>query len=253
MTPVIPAIRNYLKHTLLHGRATEKKPADAYDLWASGYDCQPGNLMIELDAKIFSQLLEKVDLANRFVADIGCGTGRHWAEIWEKNPSGLTGFDVSGGMLNKLKAKFPGANVQQVSDDGLPGVPDDLYDMIISTLTIAHIENLEYALSAWCRIAKPDAGMIITDFHPRMLAFGGKRTFKDGNRLVSVQNYVHHIATIKYMLYEYGFHVIAEQEISIDETVKHYYESQNALPVYEQYKGCPVIYGIHLKRGDDIK
>jgi hypothetical protein len=44
---------------------------------------------------------------------------------------------------------------------------------------------------------------------------------------------------------------VAEEEIKIDETVKHYYAQQNALKVYEQFKGFPVIYGIHLKRGDD--
>jgi len=32
--------------------------------------------------------------------------------------------------------------------------------------------------------------------------------------------------------------------------MKHYYEKQNALAVYNKYKGFPVIYGIHLKRGD---
>ncbi|HVW16603.1 MAG TPA: class I SAM-dependent methyltransferase [Mucilaginibacter sp.] len=248
---MIPVIRNYLKRSFLHATAIEKKPAEAYDLWAPDYDCQPGNLMIDLDAEIFSRLLENVDLTNRFVADIGCGTGRHWAEIWKQNPSGLTGFDVSAGMLSKLKEKFPGANVHQVTGDGLPGVPDSLYDVLISTLTIAHIENLEYALETWCRIAKSDADMIITDFHPEMLAFGGKRTFRNGKRQVSVQNFVHHIAAIKDILYKHGFRIIADEEICIDETVRHYYENQGALPVYEQYKGFPVIYGIHLRRGND--
>jgi hypothetical protein len=42
---------------------------------------------------------------------------------------------------------------------------------------------------------------------------------------------------------------MAKNEMVIDESMRHYYKAQNALPVYEKYKGFQVIYGIHLKRG----
>jgi ubiquinone/menaquinone biosynthesis C-methylase UbiE len=130
-------------------------------------------------------------------------------------------------------------------------VDDASFDAIVSTLTVAHIENIEQALRAWCTVLKPNAAIIITDFHPKLLAFGGKRTFRHNNVSLSVKNFVHAIGTIKDVLKENGFRVMAEEEIRIDETVKHYYTQQNALKVYEQFKGFPVIYGIHLKRGND--
>lgn len=248
---MIPAIKNYLSGRIFNRPFAEKKPADAYDLWAAEYDKQPGNLMLDLDEVLFAKLLDKVDIENKAVADIGCGTGRHWNKILKGKPLSLTGFDVSEGMLSKLKEKFPDANVYKITDDLFTRIHNPPYDLIISTLTVAHIENLEQALNAWCGILKANAEMIITDFHPKMLEFGGRRTFKYKNRSLAVRNHVHHIDTIKSVLAARGFRVMASEEFIIDETVKHYYDSQNASSIYQQFKGLPVIYGIYLKRGDD--
>jgi len=246
---LIPAIKNYINHHILNRLVIEKGSAEAYDLWSASYDAQPDNLMLALDELMFGKLLANTTIQNKAVADIGCGTGRHWNKLFERKPLSLTGFDVSEGMLTKLKDKFPQANVYRITDDQFKNAPSAPYDVIISTLTMAHIEDVQKALNAWCKLLKPKAEIIITDFHPKMLAFGGKRTFSHNNQKMAVRNFVHHIHTIKNILQQNGFAVVAAEEFSVDETMKHYYEKQNALPVYEQYKGFPVIYGIHLKRG----
>lgn len=247
---MIPALRNIRKR-LFKPAIIEKNSADAYDLWSEDYDAQPGNLMLDLDEVLFPKLLDKKVIQNKSVADIGCGTGRHWAKILQMQPAQLTGFDVSEGMLNKLKAKFPGANTYKINDDLLSNMQDAAFDTIISTLTVAHIENIAQALQAWCRILKPSADIIITDFHPQLLASGGKRTFKHYNERLVVKNYVHAVDTIKDLLHQNGFRLIRKEEINIDERVRHYYADQNALGVYERFKGFPVIYGVHLRRGND--
>ncbi len=248
---MIPAIKNYISERLLKRNVMEKPSAEAYDLWSDDYDVQPGNLMLDLDEILFTQLLEKVSLKNKAVADIGCGTGRHWSKIVNQKPLTLTGFDVSQGMLNKLKEKYPLANVCKIDNDAFINVRYAPFDIIVSTLTVAHIDNIERALNAWCGMLKANAEIIITDFHPKMLAVGGKRTFKHNNKSMAVKNYVHSIDTIKSILQDKGFKPVAEEEFVVDETVKHYYEAQNSLQVYERFKGFPVIYGIHLKRGND--
>lgn len=247
---VIPVLRN-IRRQLSQSAVIEKNPTDAYDLWSEDYDAQPGNLMLDLDQALFSKLLDNTIVHNKSVADIGCGTGRHWAKILQMQPAKLSGFDISEGMLSKLQEKFPGANTYKINDNLLSNTQDAAFDTIISTLTVAHIENIKQALLAWCRILRPSADVIITDFHPKLLAFGGKRTFKHHNERLAVKNYVHTVDTIKDLLYQNGFGLIREEEIRIDETVKHSYADQNALSVYEQFKGFPVIYGIHLRRGND--
>jgi ubiquinone/menaquinone biosynthesis C-methylase UbiE len=151
-------------------------------------------------------------------------------------------------MLNKLKEKFPTAKTHVIRDNHFLATDDDVYDVILSTLTVAHIESIEEALKAWSRILKTKGDIIITDFHPDALASGGKRTFRHQKKHIAVQNFVHLTSTIREILLNEGFHVVNEDEIKVDETVKHYYQEQNALHVYEKFKGFPIIYGMHFRR-----
>jgi ubiquinone/menaquinone biosynthesis C-methylase UbiE len=245
---VIQTLKNYVKRHFFSSPVKEKGSVEAYDIWSVNYDEQPGNLMLDLDETLFTKLLQGIDLSGKDVADIGCGTGRHWAKLFKHQPKSLTGFDVSAGMLKRLEQKFPEAKTYQITDNLFTDVPSQSYDAIVSTLTVAHIKYIEEALEAWCRILKADSDIIITDFHPNTLAFGGKRTFKYHNTHIAVQNYVHLVDTIKEILLKNNFTIAAKEEIKIDETVKHYYASQNALHVYESYQGFPIIYGMHLRR-----
>ncbi|WP_214073076.1 class I SAM-dependent methyltransferase [Mucilaginibacter sp. dw_454] len=236
----------------LGGSPVQEKPsAEAYDIWAESYDVQPGNLMIDMDEEVFGELLAELNLKGKQVADIGCGTGRHWPKLFKSEPATLTGFDVSAGMLRRLEEKFPQAKTYQITDNFFKDIADASYDAIVSTLTVAHIENLEEALDAWCRMLKPDSDIIITDFHPNALAFGGKRTFKHNSDSISIQNFVHYVYDIERMLAKHGFRTVNKLEKIIDESVKHYYEAKNALPVYEKFKDARIIYGIHLTRSHD--
>jgi len=245
---LINTIKNYIRRQVLPTTMEDKDVVEAYDIWAENYDSQPGNLMLDLDELLFTKLLAGLTLENKAIADIGCGTGRHWNKLFKQNFVSLTGFDVSPGMLKKLNDKFPEAKTYVITNNHFEDIADDTYDAILSTLTVAHIEDIESALQTWCRITKQQGDMIITDFHPNALASGGKRTFKHGNKHIAVQNFVHTTDIIKQVLLKNGFEVITHQELKVDETVKHYYEQQNALHVYEKFKDQPIIYGIHFKR-----
>jgi ubiquinone/menaquinone biosynthesis C-methylase UbiE len=245
---MLQEIKRFLPASLLKVRIPEKDAATAYDIWAENYDNQQGNLMLDLDEVVFSRLLSGVNLSNKKVADIGCGTGRHWPKILQHNPLSLTGFDVSTGMLEQLKSKFPVADTYRINNNLLPNIPSDNFDTIVSTLTVAHIKNLDDTLLAWCRIVKNDGDILITDFHPEALAMGGKRTFKHQGKSMAVRNFVHHLARIKAVMALKNWQAVGEQQIIIDSTVKHYYEQQNALHVYNKFKGVPIIYGLHFKK-----
>jgi len=245
---LIDTLKKYIRRNTPPSPIEEKGVVEAYDLWAENYDSQPGNLMLDLDETVFSELLNTIDIKNKQVADIGCGTGRHWAKIFKAEPANLTGFDVSPGMLNKLQEKFPASKTHVITDNQFSAIEDAAYDVILSTLTVAHIQNIEEALKAWSRILKDSGDIIITDFHPNALASGGQRTFRHKKMQVAVQNFVHPTKTIINILLKNGFHVINAVEKKVDEPVKHYYSAQNALHVYEKFKGFPIIYGLHFRR-----
>ena len=123
-------------------RNSVSKPQEAdaaYDLWAADYDSQPGNMMLAWDEEIFSDLLNDMDLKNKIIVDIGCGTGRHWKKIFDRQPKKLIGFDVSEGMLKMLQQKFMQAETHHLINNELKELENESVDIIIPTLTIAHI------------------------------------------------------------------------------------------------------------------
>jgi len=237
----------FLKRNLVPKTAS---PDVAFDLWATDYDLQPDNMMLAWDEEIFSNLINNMDLRNKIIADIGCGTGRHWNKILKRKPKRLIGFDVSEGMLKMLKEKFPMAETHHLKNDQLKELENESCDIIFSTLTIAHIQNAEKALQEWNRILRSGGEIIITDFHPTALAKGGKRTFNHNGKTIAVKNYVHSIDKLKAIARQLHWEVLRLIEKSIDISARPFYEKQNALQVYESWKGMPIIYGIHLKKSN---
>jgi ubiquinone/menaquinone biosynthesis C-methylase UbiE len=228
----------------------DSDPAKAYDLWSQAYDDQPGNLMLDMDEHIFRSFLSGTQPKSAVIADIGCGTGRHWQKLLQKSPSRLIGFDVSPGMLEKLKNKYPNAETFLLPAAGNLQLEDKSVDLLISTLTIAHIPDLSAAFFEWDRVLKQSGEIIITDYHPEALAKGGKRTFSSGKKTVSIKNHIHSIASIRELSRQLGWTELRFTERVIDDSVKGYYEKQNALQLFEQFREVPIIYGVHFKKSE---
>src|SRR5579862_507169 len=132
ITAMIETIRKFLrKGSFL---TFEQEATEAYDIWSFSYDNQPGNLMLDLDEIFFDELIRNIDLQNKVIADVGCGTGRYWQKIYDCNPAIVLGFDVSAGMLNQLVQKFPTASVELTTDNLLSSVADSSVDCLITTL-----------------------------------------------------------------------------------------------------------------------
>ncbi|NEU07710.1 methyltransferase domain-containing protein [Flavihumibacter sp. R14] len=234
-------------------RRKNTDPRRAYNRWASTYDEQPDNLMLTLDHELFGQLLKNVDLRDKLIVDIGCGTGRHWNTLFAAHPKALVGYDVSEEMLKILNSKYPLAKTYEVKDDNRLVSETGSVDILISTLAIAHIKEIETAFNEWSRVLKRGSELLITDYHPETLARGGDRTFSYQGKTIYIKNYVHPLNKIIALAEQNGIQLISLSEKRIDETVKHFYEKHNALNVYERFKGTPIIYGMHLKKVNDTE
>ena len=226
----------------------DRKPVQAYNLWAADYDSQPDNLMLAFDEAVFPELFAEIDSKNKSILDIGCGTGRHWKYMFSKQPSQLTGYDVSIEMLRMLQQKYPEAITYELRRNKLDKTADNTVDIIISTLTIAHIENAKEALQEWNRVLKPGGYVIITDYHPIALQKGGKRTFTHKGATISVKNYIHSIEELQQIAGQLQWQTLRLVEKKVDETVRSFYEKQHALAVFESFKGTPIIYGMLFKK-----
>jgi SAM-dependent methyltransferase len=230
---------------LLH---PEVDPALAYDWWAPGYDDQPENLMLALDEEIFPYLLSRISCTGKIVLDIGCGTGRHWQKLLALNPLKLVGYDVSRLMLQELQKKYPQAQTQLITDGQLPYSEDQAAGVLISTLALAHIENLAAAMRQWHQVLGPGAEILLTDYHPETLALGGDRTFPYQGKTIAIRNYIHPLEKIRQYAGDNGFEVKAFVEKRIDLSLRPWYEKQGALEVYDRFQGAGLIYGMHLRK-----
>ncbi|HVY74967.1 MAG TPA: class I SAM-dependent methyltransferase [Puia sp.] len=235
-----------LRRSFLKMRREEVDPALAYDQWAAAYDNQPDNLMLALDEEIVGELLRGMDLQSALVADVGCGTGRHWPKLRLGSPSRIVGFDISAGMLGVLKQKYPEAETVLLADNRLTVLEDGVADLLISTLTIAHIENSVEALKEWLRILKPGGRLLLTDYHPDALLRGARRSFRYDGETRAIINFIHPVDEIRRIAAQLGMREIRFIEKRIDETVRVYYERQQALPIYHKFSGTPIIYGMLL-------
>lgn len=226
-------------------------PATAYNLWCENYDEQPDNLVLALDEKVFRQLVSSISFNGKIIADIGCGTGRHWPYIVADNPEKLVGFDVSEGMLKALQQKFLMAETHLLTNNLLQCIENESCDIIISTLTLAHIQDMKEALKEWNRALKKGGMVILTDYHPSALKNGGSRTFRHNNQLIAVKSYLHDIDQVQKAALNLGWKQVMFTEEIIDEKVKHYYEKLDAMHVFEKFINTPVIYGIQFKKGSE--
>lgn len=225
----------------------ESDPERAYDLWASSYDHQPENLVLFLEESLFACLLSPLATKGKTIYDVGCGTGRHWSTLISAGPAAINGFDVSEEMLQVLRGKHEDHPLYKIDAHLLP-VPDESCDLLISTLALAHIADGDAALSEWCRVLRPGGQIIITDYHPAALKAGANRTFRHEGKLVTVKNYIHPLSHLIDHARSMGLALQQKEERNIDSSVKHWYERQHALHVYDRFCGTPILYGIRLSK-----
>lgn len=98
----------------------------------------------------------------RDVLEVGCGTGlilRGLAEEARKT----VGVDISGGMLSQARAR--GLDVIQGSATELP-FKDASFDAVVSFKVLAHVEDIQTALSEVGRVLRP-GGFAALEFYNR--------------------------------------------------------------------------------------
>lgn len=204
--------------------------------------------MLSVERTLFDDILSRVDLRNKTVVDVGCGTGRHWNQILQAKPAALSGYDVSTEMISRLRQKFPAARTSVLHDGTLFETPDSSVDVLVSTLVLAHVPSLEKALREWNRVLKPHADIVATDFHPVALDKGAVRTFRHEGRLVAVESHVYPLANIRRIAGELHWSEVEFVEVKVDESIESYYREQQAQALYERFRGVPIVYGLRLRK-----
>lgn len=226
----------------------ETHPAKAYNLWASSYDAQPDNPILLLDGLLFKELLSTTSMQGKRVADIGCGTGRHWEALFRKDVAECIGYEGSSEMLRKVREKYPNAKTYLHSGHALRELENGSCDVLVSTLVIAHIRNLSAEWREWNRVLKTGGDILLTDFHPVALQRGANRSFMYRDRLIYIKNHVHTLDKIRDLAAKMNWKEVGFIESRIDDRVRHIFERLDVMEAYKDSYNQLVLFGLHFKK-----
>lgn len=164
----------------------------AYNSWAQQYDSNE-NKTRDLDAKATIDVLSKYDFQN--VLELGCGTGKNTLWLLTKAER-VVGLDFSEEMLNLAKTKTKGHRVKFLKADleETWKVEDTFADLITSSLTLEHIEDLNHIFRQAHMKLKRGGLFFICELHPFKQYLGSKAKFHTEEGVEELETYVHHIS-----------------------------------------------------------
>lgn len=145
-----------------------EKMADFFDVRADGYEAHmfenvgSADIYYKETAKCFP-VMERMKLL-----DLGCGTGLELDELFPIMPDmQVTGVDMSGRMLEKLREKHAGRDMTLIQGDYFDAeLPEEAFDAVVAVQTMHHFRD-EEKLKLYRRILgamKPGGLYVETDY-----------------------------------------------------------------------------------------
>jgi predicted TPR repeat methyltransferase len=182
----------------------------AYNAWASQYDTNH-NRTRDLEAISLRESLTPVSFER--CLEIGCGTGKNTAWLTGK-ATHVTAVDLSDEMLAKAKEKINSDKVRfQQADITEPwSFADRLYDLLIFSLVLEHIENLHDIFKKAAGAVVRNGYVYIGELHPFKQYMGTKARFDTGAGQQVVTCYNHHVSDFTQAARENGFAIVDIKE-----------------------------------------
>lgn len=179
----------------------------AYTQWSISYDADR-NLTRDLDAQITRTLLGPLYAERRAdsIVELGCGTGKNTIFLAQLGNS-VQAFDFSPGMLEQAKAKVDAGNVTFSQVDLTAPWPcaDGAATLLVCNLVLEHIADLNFIFAQASRVLEPGGRFFISELHPFRQYVGKKAEFRQGDELLEIPAYTHHISEFFLAAVENGF------------------------------------------------
>jgi SAM-dependent methyltransferase len=108
--------------------------------------------------------------------DYGCGTGLV-SLLLQPQVRTVTAVDTSDGMLEILRAKVTAHQLTNVStlllDPGRESLPAESFDLLVSSMTMHHVEALEKLFREFYRVLRPEGMLALADLDTEDGSFHG--------------------------------------------------------------------------------
>jgi ubiquinone/menaquinone biosynthesis C-methylase UbiE len=190
--------------------------ASEYDSWSRTYDTA-ANRTRDLAGKAVRA--ENLDLRDRIVLEIGCGTGRNTGYLAEHAHT-VTAMDFSEGMLRHARTNVHDRNVHFIPQDLNKhwNVGSHLFDLIVCTLVLEHIEDLGHIFHEAARTLRPGGEFLFAELHPFRQTMGGQAQYQDdAEQAVMVPAFIHHVSDYVNTAIDNGFEILRIDELSDEE------------------------------------
>jgi malonyl-CoA O-methyltransferase len=207
---------------------------EGYSLWSAGYDEGP-NPLLALEMRVLSQRLG--ELHGLRVLDAGSGTGRWMSEAASRGAR-VFGIDTCREMVLKAGEK-PGLRGRSALADirRIP-LPDDAFDLSLSTFTIGYLPSPGVAFGELARVSRR---VIVSDLHPDAARAGWTRSFRVGNRNYEFVHYDHSIAELDGYARSVGLALEWRIEAAFGEPEREIFRLAGKEDAFEKTRGIPAV------------
>ncbi len=162
----------------------------AYDQWAATYDTVV-NKTRDLELAAGQQMLSSADYSK--VLETGCGTGKN--TVWiSKRTTNLVAVDFSEGMLAVARGKINDDHVKFQQCDLTQPWDFNQVSLIICSLVLEHIENIDFIFEQAAKTLENNGCFYICELHPYKQLEGSRAKFEQGNELIQLEYFVHHVS-----------------------------------------------------------
>jgi tRNA (cmo5U34)-methyltransferase len=126
-------------HTNKPNHPKLEKMSDFFTARLDGYEAH----MLEYGDEGYRKFAELVPLNSRNILDLGCGTGLELDWIFQRVPHvSVVGIDITPTMLDRLKQKNPGKNLQLICGSYFDiDLREAVFDTAISYCTLHHFSH----------------------------------------------------------------------------------------------------------------
>ncbi len=186
--------------------------ASAYDQWSRTYESVE-NATRDLAARVLRQ--QPLDLRDRDVLEIGCGTGLNTRYLAEHSRE-VVAIDFSAGMLAQARANISSPNVRFVQCDIQVRWPvaDASVDLVVCMLVLEHVANVDHVFKQASRVLRSGGEFFVAELHPFKQLQGTQARFTqvDSGNLVKVQAFIHEFSDYVNASIQHGFQLVRVDE-----------------------------------------
>ena len=210
----------------------------AYNQWSHTYEVVE-NPTRDLAAHVLRR--ELPDLHDLNVLEIGCGTGVNTRYLAERGRS-VRALDFSPGMLDRARVNVPASNVRFEQQDIriIWNLADASVDLVVCTLVLEHVENLDHVFKEAKRVLRPGGEFFVCELHPFRQLQGRQAQFTsaDTGEVVLVSAYLHDVSDYVNASLQHDFTLLHLGEWRDDESAK---------------SALPRLLSVHVRAGSDKK